>query len=281
MDRPVNDGRVVLHAGDTSATVDLAAGGRLASLVVDGRELLVQHGRDVFHWGSFPMAPWVGRLRHGRLAVDGEIVQLPVNAPPHALHGLVTERAWQLISADGRTVELAVELGRESADPWPWRCRIVQTVALAEDRIDVTLAVHTERPMPADIGWHPWFVRELPTDDGPVSVQWDVDGGQVYLNDADGLPSGELGPPPPSPWDYCFTGLTRPPTVRWPGLLELTVDSDCDHWVLYDEEQPGVCVEPWTGPPNSLNGNPRRVVHPDQPLRAWMSWAWRPLGSQS
>jgi aldose 1-epimerase len=275
MDRPVNDDRIVLSAGGTTAAVDLA-GGRLASLVVDGRELLVQHGRDVFHWGSFPMAPWVGRLRHGRLVVDGEVVQLPVNAPPHALHGLVTERAWQVVSGDERTVELTVELGRERTDPWPWRGRVVQVVRLAENRLDFTLTLHAAQPMPAEIGWHPWFVRQLPSDDGPVPAQWDIDGGQIYLNAADGLPSGELGAPPPPPWDYCFVGLGRPPTIRWPGLLEVTVDSDRDHWVLYDEEEAGICVEPWTGPPNSLNTPTRNVVTPSRPLSATMTWAWGP-----
>lgn len=273
--------RVRLQAGSTLAVVDPAAGGRLTSLKIGGREVLVQHGWDVFHWGSFPMAPWVGRLRNGRFSVDGRDVQLPVNSPPHALHGLVTDRGWTVTRADDRCVELSVELGRGGgADPWPWSCQVSQSVVLGENDIDFALAVHANQPMPADIGWHPWFQRHLPAAGGAASLQLDVSGGQIYLNDTDDIPSGELGAPPPPPWDYCFVGLDRPPNVRWPGALELTVESDCDHWVLYDMEAAGVCVEPWTGPPNSLNRPRAHVVTPDHPLEATMRWSWRRLAAE-
>jgi aldose 1-epimerase len=273
--------QIRLDAGDAAAVIEPAAGGRVTSLVVDGHELLVQQGADVFHWGSFPMAPWVGRLRNGRLEFDGRVEHLPVNAPPHALHGLVTDRPWTITATGERSVELAVELGdpSDAADPWPWPCRVTQSVVLAEDRMEFRLAVHAQEPMPADIGWHPWFVRELSTPQGMVEAELEVRGGRVYLNDADGLPSGQMGPPPPRPWDYCFLGLSEPPTVRWAGLLELTVDSDCDHWVFYDMEPAGLCAEPWTGPPNSLNGSTPNVVTPSQPLEATMSWAWRRPGA--
>jgi aldose 1-epimerase len=273
--------QIRLEAGSSSAIVDPAAGGRVTSLVVDGSELLVQHGADVFHWGSFPMAPWVGRLRNGRFEFDGRAQQLPVNAHPHALHGLVTDRPWTVTATDERYVDLAVELGHSTdpSDPWPWPCRVTQSVVLEEDRMDFRLAIHAQLPMPADIGWHPWFVRELPTPDGTVEAELQVHGGRVYLNGADGLPSGQMGQPPARPWDYCFIELAEPPTVRWAGLLELRVESDCDHWVFYDKEPAGLCAEPWTGPPNSLNGSAPTVVSPSQPLEATMSWVWRRLGA--
>jgi aldose 1-epimerase len=275
VDRAVTATQVRLEAGDTSAVVDPAAGGRLASLVVGPHELLVQHGADVFHWGSFPMAPWVGRLRDGRFRFGDEVPHLPLNAGRHALHGLVTERPWTVTAADHRFASLTVGLGNDAADPWPWPCRVDQVVSLSADRIDFRLEVHAEEPMPADIGWHPWFTRTLSRAGRPVPVELGVSGGRIYLNDDDGLPSGELGPPPPRPWDYCFVELEQAPTVRWAGLLELTVDSDCDHWVIYDMESAGICVEPWTGPPNSLNGPTRHVVTPERPLIATMSWTWR------
>jgi aldose 1-epimerase len=277
VDGAVSAHLVQLEVGDVAAVVDPAAGGRLTSLIVGMRELLVQHGDDVFHWGSFPMAPWVGRLRRGRLEIDGAVVQFPVNKPPHALHGLVTDRTWTVTRADGRSVELALQLGVPGADPWPWRCLVTQQLSLTADRIDFRLTVSAEQPMPADIGWHPWFVRQLPGPRTPVSIELDVPAGLIYLDDAEGIPTGELGPPPARPWDHCFVGFARPPVVRWPGVLELTVDSDCRHWVLYDREEAGICVEPWTGPPNSLNGPARTLVAPGDPLEATMSWAWRRL----
>jgi galactose mutarotase-like enzyme len=40
-------------------------------------------------------------------------------------------------------------------------------------------------------------------------------------------------------------------------------------------EDAGVCVEPWTAPPNSLNMPNPRIVTPDAPLVATMTWTWR------
>jgi galactose mutarotase-like enzyme len=266
--------QIRLENGTCAAVVDPTAGGRLASLTVDDHELLVPHGEDAFHWGSFPMAPWVGRLRHGRFELDGRTVQLPINARPHALHGLVSDRPWEVVRTGAATVELSVHLGTDG-DPWPWACEVGQSVTLHEEGMDFRLTVRAEDAMPADIGWHPWFARRLATADGGVEAELDVLGGQIYRNDAEEIPTGELGPPPPRPWDYCFTGLERPPTVRWPGILAVTVDSDCDHWVFYDRESAGICVEPWTGPPNSLNRPSRTIVTPERPLEAAMTWRWR------
>ena len=276
----MTDTQVRLEAGGASAIVDAAAGGRVSSLLIGEHELLVPHGSDVFHWGSFPMAPWVGRLRDGRFRFGEQVVQLPQNAGRHALHGLVTDVPWTVTAADEHSVALTVEIGPAAGDDWPWRCRVDQVISLSANQMDFSLDVHAQQPMPADVGWHPWFSRTLSTARGLVSAELEVSSSsRIYLNDGDGLPSGELGPPPPPPWDYCFVHLDQSPTLRWPGVLELTVATDCDHWVIYDMEPSGICVEPWTGPPNSLNGPAPHVVTPDKPLGATMTWTWRRSGS--
>src|SRR5262245_59596207 len=104
------DDLIHLAAGDCAAVIDPGDGGRLASFTVAGHQMLVPHGVDMFHWGSFVMAPWVGRLRNGVLSVNGERHSYPVNAPPHALHGLVTGGAWR-VEGDGR---LSIDL----LPPW-------------------------------------------------------------------------------------------------------------------------------------------------------------------
>jgi aldose 1-epimerase len=99
----------------------------------------------------------------------------------------------------------------------------------------------------------------------------------MYGNDETGLPSGELVPPPDLPWDYAFVDLTEPPRATWPGFLELTVESSCPIYVLYDWEPQGICIEPWTAPPNSLNMPGQAIVRPGEPLVATMTWRWRRL----
>ena len=99
----------------------------------------------------------------------------------------------------------------------------------------------------------------------------------MYLRDAAGITTTErVSPPPPGPWDDCFTDLRRPPVLRWPGFLELTIESDCPAWVVYTEPEDALCVEPQTAPPDALNTGPT-VVEPGRPLIAEMTWRWRSL----
>lgn len=260
-----------LNAPDFVCAVDEASGGRVTSLSVRGAELLVQEGRDAFHWGSFPMAPWVGRLRDGTLCYNGQRYRFPLNSPPHALHGLVTKRRWEITGAG----ELSVDL----VEPWPWRGRVIQRIVQEANSLVFYLRVESAEPMPVAIGWHPWFQKKIRPGRGADWLQAEliVSPRHMFLNDASGLPTGELGPPTPPPWDDCFTDLADDPVIRWGDFLELRVQSTCRYWVIYDQEKDGLCVEPWSGPPNSLNMHAPTVVVPGRPLEEWMRWTWRAL----
>ena len=248
---------------------DPTAGGRVSSVEVQGWELLVREGADLYHWGNFVIAPWAGRLRHGLLRFEGAEHRFPTNGPPHALHGLVTPLEWR----EARPGTLTVELGR----PWPWRGRVTHQVDLHSDRLEHRLTLEADEPMPAAMGWHPWFPREITGPGGAKAgpIEIDAKPGLTYAHDDEGVPSGALVPPPDHPWNYCFRDLAASPRVRWPGALELLIESDCTHWVIYEEEPQAVCVEPWTAPPNSPNMPSPRIVTPDEPLTATMTWRWR------
>ncbi len=263
----------VLEAGDQRAVIDLEHGGRLASLVIAGHELIPSDGKDIYHWGSFALAPWTGRLRDGRFTHAGRDHVLPLTASPHAIHGLVVDVPWQVLGPG--------TLGVELRDPWPWRGRLVHSMRLEPDRLVSRLELFADEPMPAAIGWHPWFRRHLDGPDGATlgPVVLDVAPGRMYANGPDGLPTGEIVAPKPRPWDDCFIDLAGPPRLRWSGAdgsgIELTVESDCPFWVLYDMEPQAICVEPWTAPPDSLNLPAPRIVRPGEPLSASMTWRWR------
>jgi aldose 1-epimerase len=258
------DGRIRMTADGVEAVVDLATGGRIASLQVDGRELLRTEGYGPIQWGSYPMAPYAGRIRNGTFRYAGREHRLPITMPPHAIHGTVLDRPWR-IEADG---SIATELGPD----WPFAGRAVQRIGLGVDGLACRLEVHADEPMPASIGWHPWFRRRVDGVAGEVELEFEA--GAMYVRDADGIATTERVAPPPRPWDDCFTDVVRPPVLRWPGFLELTIESDCPEWVVYTVPEDAVCVEPQTAPPDALNTSPF-VVTPDRPLVATMTWRWR------
>jgi galactose mutarotase-like enzyme len=262
----------MLHLETTSAhaDIDLAAGGRLASFVVDGRELLVTSGPSTFDWGCYAMVPFAGRLRDGRFSYAGRTWQMPLNMPPHAMHGVVLDRTWREV--DDRTIEVAL------GAPWPFAGRVVHHFDLQPGQLTFRLELHADEPMPAALGWHPWFVRRPPAAgaDAPPSgdLELEFEPGAMYDRGSDGIPSGRLIPPTPPPWDDCFADIRGAPVLRWPGFLELTVASDLPAWVVYDEPVHAICVEPETDAPDSLNRSPDIVV-PGRPLVAEMMWRWR------
>jgi aldose 1-epimerase len=257
-----------LSAPGVEAIVDLVAGGRVASLQVDGRELLKTAGDGAVLWGSFPMAPYAGRIRDAAFTFHGRTWQLPVTMPPHAIHGTVLDRRWHIV--DEGTI--SCELGPD----WPFAGGVVQRFELAADHLTVRLELLADEPMPASIGWHPWFARRIPGVAGALELE--LDAGAMYVRDAAGIATSQLVPKPPGPWDDCFTDLRRPPVLRWPGFLELTVESECPEWVVYTVPQDTICVEPQTAPPDALNNDPT-IVEPGRPLAATMTWRWRSLAA--
>ena len=89
------------------------------------------------------------------------------------------------------------------------------------------------------------------------------------------MPTGEIITPPPSPWDDCFVGSRHAPRLDYEHLT-LTVDSDCDHWVVYDMPSHATCVEPQSGPPNAFNLGVATVLEPGEILQRVMRIRWSP-----
>jgi aldose 1-epimerase len=274
-----NPARPVITAGPAALTLEPAAGGRIAALAVDGIGLLRASGPSTVTWGCYPMVPWAGRLRDGILAWNGAQYRLPTHlAPPHALHGTALERAWDLVQLDERSATMAVDLAPE----WPFGGRAVHFVSLEPDRLHATLTVEAAgAEFPAVVGWHPWFTRQLLTASGaPLGSRAEVHlpAGGMLLRGADYLPTGTIvRPVPAGPWDDCFVELSGAPAVRWPGAMEVDIESDAPYWVCYTEPPDALCVEPQTGPPNGLNTGDHALVAPGRPLVASMTLRWRTL----
>ncbi|MGA5416642.1 aldose epimerase family protein [Streptomyces pseudogriseolus] len=262
----MSDEHITLTAGDAEVDVLPGNGGRVGGLRLGGVELLRQGER----YGCFPMVPWCGRLRDGRFRDGATVQQMPLNAPPHAIHGTARTAPWRTARKSGDEAVLTYDL----VDPWPYAGRVTQQVALTEESLTLTMGVETyESSFPAQIGWHPWFNRNLGGEDVRIDFApaWQEERGE------DHLPTGKRVDPTPGPWDDCFgmpDGVDV--TLTWPGQLRLKVTSRVEWVVVYDEQAEAVCVEPQTGPPDGLNTHPR-LVTPLEPLEASTTWTWTRL----
>jgi aldose 1-epimerase len=256
---------LTMESGAARLVVSPERGGRIMALTVDGLDLLVTPEADDHNYGCFPMAPWAGRVRHGRFDFEGQRHQLPLNNPPHAIHGVVRDHPWR--EAGEGVLSTPLE------PPWPFGGHVVQRFSLAPNALRLTMEVHAgDVAMPATCGWHPWWARRARRG-GELSV--DLHAEAMYRRDEDGIPTGELVTPGPHPWDDCFTRLGDPPAVlRWPGALTVTLETACPCVVVYDEPEHALCVEPQSGPPDAFTIDPV-VVEPGEPLVATASWSWQ------
>lgn len=266
---PGEHSRVTLATGAATAVVDPSAGGRIAGLTVDGLDLILREGFGEIAWGAYPMVPWAGRLRDGRFDWRGATIEVERTMPPHAIHGTALYGPWSVRESDASSVTLEVGL----APRWPLGGHAVHHVELAAAELRATLEVHAGRePMPAIVGWHPWFPRRLARG-GELELELHADG--MLERGPDHLPTGSVVPPSSGPWDDAFVGVARSPRLRWPGAAEVTIHSDAAVWVVYTEQPHAIAVEPQTGPPNGLGTGEAALVEPGRPLVATMTLAWR------
>ncbi len=266
---------IELTANGVSATVYPMLGGRIGQITVAGQPLLVEVPSDVspsMGWGSFPMAPWAGRIGGGRFAFEGVEHQLVLNhvdadggpGRSHSIHGTVFARAWTVDEQTATTLTMSSPLA--GALDWPFGGAVHQRFDVASDHVDVELWIDTEEGrLPAELGWHPWFRKPDRLTFHPTSM---------YQRDTCGIPTGELVAPNDGPWDDCFVN-TSPVVLHYdrPNAPMITVASDCDHWVVYDQPADATCVEPQSGPPDAFNLSPH-LVSSTTPLRRTMTISW-------
>jgi aldose 1-epimerase len=255
---------LTLSHGAMSVDVAPQAGGRIAQIRVDGVEQLAGFSDDndaTIGWGSYPMVPWAGRVRRGEFAFEGTSHRLPANLGVHAIHGVGFALPWLVDSQSTHHVELSLALPED--ERWPFGGIARQRIELEARGLRMTLsATAGERAMPAELGWHPWFLKPDRIEFAPTA--W-------YPHDEDGMATHPLAPPPPGPWDDCF--MNDAPVVLHLGAQRVTLTSDCAHWVVFDMPERTTCVEPQSGPPDAFNLEPR-VLAPGQTLERWFRLAW-------
>ncbi len=254
---------ITLSSGDVEVVIDAEHGARLSSVRFGETELLVQRTNDdSFSWGCYPMAPWAGRIRNGVFEYQGTSVQLPLNSAPHSIHGLVHDATWQVVNTSPTSATLRVDLDQR----WPFSGWVEHRIAVDSTSVHLQLTVHeTEHndeiiSMPAQVGWHPWFVRP---------VQLEAEFKTMYVRDSDGIAGAQRVQQQHdlmhSPLDDCFTDAVAAPLLKYDNGLVVRLESDCSHWVVYNEPSHAICVEPQSGPPNGLNSEPL-AVSPNHPL---------------
>jgi aldose 1-epimerase len=272
---------IELSAWDDRVVVDEAVGGRLASLVVAGRERLVEPVDDPLMWGVYPMIPWAGRVADARITEP--TIALRPNDGPHAIHGVTYDLTWSVDRSASNAVELLCPL---PTSRWPLGGIAAQRITLGRGRLELEIQVQAgDHAMPVAVGWHPWFRRPAR---GDMAIY--VDSDRVLEMTKDLIPTGgvkgvarkidlrrgpQLGR---RRLDHTYIDVGQPVKVCWPDLeLTMELPHRASTVVVHTPER-GVCVEPQTAWPNPFAERERSgVAHlrPHEIFSAITRWTWR------
>jgi aldose 1-epimerase len=242
-----------------------AAGGAIAGFSVDGIDILrpmapvdIASGKGN-NGSSYPLVPFAGRIRDGRLDFQGEQIRLAPNWPGarHPLHGDGWAHAWQVMQSDGTsaTISYLHERAGEQGG-WPFRYRAGQSFRLEDDRLTIRMTLENleDRPVPGGFGLHPYFLRDA---DSELVCRSQA----VWLMDAEVMPTERVAVPPV--WDFstgrkvnevaintCFEGWDGRATLTWPQRrlqLDMAAGAPFSNLVLYmPAGERFFCVEPWS-----------------------------------
>lgn len=201
--------------------------------------------RDPLRMGSFPLAPWCNRIRNGRSRYGARPIDLPPNFKdsPHTIHGTSWQQPWRVLDAGPTEATLAQQhRPLPVARDWPYEFDVRQHFRLSDEglTVEVSLTNHSEDPMPAGIGHHPYFPHRPGT-----RLQARVD--EMWAGDAELLPTSLVQPPflpdlaqgmelSRLDLDNNFIGWSREARVEWPDLsaaLTMRAEPPLDFFVLY------------------------------------------------
>lgn len=263
----VDETTVELAEGDLRVELSPSIGGAISGFEWAGpgvhRPILRKCNsplEKVLDAASFPLVPYVNRIRDGRFRFRGREVGLAPNmaGDPSPLHGQGWLSAWLV---GERSDTRAVLSFRHAAGEWPWDYEARQEFSLDGGGLSVRLTCRNTdaEPMPCGLGQHPYFPCGLETRiDTAVSHVWTIDEhvlpvekvaaeGRFNLHDrlvcGQGLDHG-FG-------DWNGTAVMRDPD--WPYDIGLS-SPDAQFFQLYSPPEGGIFVaEPVTHANAALN----------------------------
>ena len=261
MDRPG------LRCGKLAVELAPETGGSIARFdwVEGGERIPILRGTDdgqatVLDMGSFPLVPYVNRIRGGRFNFRGREVRIAPNMADDVspLHGQGWLNPWSVETTTDRTARLRFE---HPIGEWPWRYEAVQHFELDDAGLSLSLECRNlaDDPMPCGLGQHPYFHCSSETRlETRVTHAWTIDehvlpvervGAEGRFDLADRLVCGQG-------LDHGFggwggrAGLTDP---GWPFSVEMSSPS-ARFFQLYSPAAGGICViEPVTHANAALN----------------------------
>ena len=180
----MTDDRLQLRAGPLEMVLSPSLGGSIQRFDWVGAEARrpILRGCDtalknVLDAASFPLVPYVNRIRGGRFSFRGREVRIAPNMAGDIspLHGQGWLSAWRVEEARETGAFLAFD---HPAGEWPWTYEAKQRFELDDGGLSLELKCRniSDERMPCGLGQHPYFPCSAATRlDTAVEAVWTID----------------------------------------------------------------------------------------------------------
>lgn len=244
-------------------------GGSLTKCSYDGHDILrpapLSAPTNARQTSAFPILPFIGRIENGRFSLAGQPIQLPANLPPepHAIHGHGWQNPWQIRQQEADKIWLFNS--HDGVHGWPWSYEAHQGFTIKGQHLSVELVLTNtaNSPMPAGLGWHPYFPKRGATLQAPVSEIWQAPDGDIigsrpanlskaddlrYIRDVEDLVL-----------DHCYSTERTGTRLSWPEKklsIFMTASEPLGHLTVFTPRgETYFCVEPVSQIPNAVNSS--------------------------
>ncbi len=185
-------------------------GGTIRSITVDGKPLIEDFPESGFpeHCQGQILIPWPNRVRDGRWAHAGQVLQLDINEPQrgNAIHGLVKDQPHTVVRQSAAELTLRVQVHPSMGYPFAVDAETTYSVSSGGLKVQHLLTNDSAQPAPVAIGAHPYIrVGAAPTEDLALTVHAVS---YVVVDD-------RLNPTASAPVNGTTYDLSAPPKVGW------------------------------------------------------------------
>lgn len=247
-----------LAQGDVRVEVVPERGAIVTSLGVAGKDVLyleratLEDPAKNVRGGIPVLFPFAGRLPDELFTPAGTKMKQ---------HGFGRNKPWRVADKRADFLRMLLAQDADTAAQYPYNYDAEYTVLVVPHGLQVELLIsnRSAQPLPVSPGWHPYFCC-------PAERKKEVTG------DVAGLTPDQLD----NDREFDF-GLVAPASgrarFRIPELggLAMSFSPEMRHFQFWS--QPGrnfICLEPFYGPPNTINTDRRLEVPPGQSRCLWM-----------
>ncbi|WP_054853578.1 aldose 1-epimerase [Vulcanisaeta distributa] len=248
---------------NVSQAVICRRGAYLLKWSVLGKDVILPGNPDKPTWsGMAIMIPFANRVRGGgEYEFEGVRYYLPRNEEGHAIHGLVLNEEWDVISIGEDNVALRYVLNHPG---YPTELTSIIKYALNDDGLNVEIIVRNTglRNAPLVVGAHPYFIVG---DNWRMSVQGDV----RICESINKIPTGRLipfnlGDAVRREFDDCFL-ISGDITLESQYSMIRIVRRNMPYVQVFTGVPNAVAIEPMSGAPDAYhNGMGLTIIKPGE-----------------